>query len=135
MKKILEDHELKNKTLRERSDLSQLHKTAVHMFHEESTDDFKAWLNLLSPKEKTEVAEWLQLRLQIIAPAKKTKESLLDDLPGPDERHEKFINDHVGAIALNGIKYYREDQVAYLLFWWEKESKRKEYGVESKHPD
>lgn len=61
MKKILANSSIKNKRLRERSDLSPLHKTAIHRYHNESIDSLGYWLSILSYEEKVQVKAWLSI--------------------------------------------------------------------------
>lgn len=55
MKKILSNNSIKNKTLRQRSDLSPLLKTYCHRYNEESNVKFKKWLKSLDAKDINEI--------------------------------------------------------------------------------
>ena len=52
MKKILSKGSIRNKTLRNRKDLSPLLKTAIHRYHHNSVSDFDKWMEMLSEKER-----------------------------------------------------------------------------------
>lgn len=59
MKKILSLKSIKNKRLRQRSDLSLLQKTTLHRYNNDSSDAFKEWLTMLSSKECKQVKDLL----------------------------------------------------------------------------
>jgi hypothetical protein len=58
MKKILPNNSLKNKTLRERKDLSPLLKTYCHRYHYQSDKIFKKWMEMLTFKEKEKIYKY-----------------------------------------------------------------------------
>ncbi len=67
LKKILEDHELKNETLRTRIGLSQFEKTAIHYFHEEGEQTWLEWYDLLTYNETDKVQKMFQINDDFIS--------------------------------------------------------------------
>ncbi len=58
MVKILANSSLRNRTLRQRKDLSPLLKTHCHRYHYQSVKTYKKWQSMLSGSEIKQIADY-----------------------------------------------------------------------------
>lgn len=105
MKKILPNSSIKNRTLRDRKDVSPLMKTCVHRWHNESCLSFDKWLCLLDKEEKLMVKEEMNISNDFW-----NKEFPLNGLVFPSDKLAKAIK----TVQKAGLKISNIDIIENL---------------------